>query len=358
MHTKNEQMTKSSSLKLDQGLADAGPLISIVVPAYNVQAIVGECVRSILAQTHRKLEVIAVDDRSTDDTGSILDGIAAEDGRLKVLHLPENIGLHAARGEGLRVATGAFIGFVDGDDIAQPTMFAKLLDALIQKDADIAICGFQEVHAQSRAVQRVVRFPALEHFDTDLLGRYSRGEFRSGVMWNKLYKRELLLPNAMMTIDRSADSGADYIVGVGCFAEARRVVVIPDVELDYLSHPKSMSRASNATKRFVDLLHFYVTSLEVHRSKRTERYWAIDELYARQFRFDSYRVGDKEQFAAYRDELQRSLIRLAEVHPEGIHALMQVHYESGIPSKVMPLRYSLGQVRLAMKDVLRSLRKE
>jgi hypothetical protein len=334
---------------------DRPMLVSVIVPAYNVQGIIGACVASVLAQTHRDLEVIAVNDRSTDDTGKILDALAEEDPRLKVLHLPVNVGLHAARVEGLKVATGTFIGFVDGDDIARPAMFASLANALVQYDADIAICGFSEINAQSREVLRSVRFKALEIHDTDLLGHFASGVFHSGVMWNKLYRRELLLPNAMIPLDRAVDSGADYIVGVGCFADARRVVVLPDVLHEYLSHPQSMSRGASNPARFALLFRCYVACLEAHQHKRIDRYRAIDSLYAWQFRFSGYQVRDRLEFGPHAEGLRSSLLRMAELYPEGVDALVHVYDDSSVISPVMPLRYSLGQVRLAFREVLRSL---
>ena len=335
---------------------DRPMLVSVIVPAYNVEGIIGACIASVLAQTHNDLEIIAVNDRSTDDTGKILDAIAADDRRLKVLHLPQNVGLHAARIEGLKIAMGTFIGFVDGDDIARPAMFATLANALVEHDADIAICGFSEVHAQSREVLRTVRFAAVEVHDTDVLGLYARGVFHSGVIWNKLYRRELLLPNAMVALDRAVDSGADYIVGVGCFAEARRVVVMPDVGYEYLSHPQSMSRVSSNASRFVLLFRCYVACLEAHKHKRNERYRAIDALYAWQFRFNGYQVRDRLELSPHAGDLQKSLQHLAGLYPEGVDALVHVYDDSAEVPPVMPLRYSLGQVRLALREVLRSLR--
>ena len=92
-------------------------LISIIVPAYNIAPFLPRCLDSILAQTHRELEIFVVDDGSTDETGAIVDAYAVRDGRIKPIH-KQNGGVSSARMAGVAAATGEWIGFVDGDDSA------------------------------------------------------------------------------------------------------------------------------------------------------------------------------------------------------------------------------------------------
>ena len=92
-----------------------GPLLSVIVPAYNVECYLGACLSSVVEQSHKNLEIIIVDDGSSDSTGRIADEIAAEDVRVRVIH-KENAGLGAARNSGLAAATGDYVTFVDSDD--------------------------------------------------------------------------------------------------------------------------------------------------------------------------------------------------------------------------------------------------
>ncbi|MDR1953150.1 MAG: glycosyltransferase [Clostridiales Family XIII bacterium] len=101
------------------------PLISVIVPTYNQEDIISRCARSILDQTYRNLEIILVDDGSTDKTGDICDSFACEDQRVHVIH-KENGGTPDARNAGLAAATGDFVGFVDGDDYIAETMYETL----------------------------------------------------------------------------------------------------------------------------------------------------------------------------------------------------------------------------------------
>ena len=115
-------------------------LISIVVPVYNVEDYLPQCIESLLVQTHSNIEIILVDDGSTDSSGSICDSYAARDSRITVIH-QENGGLSAARNAGIQTAKGGYIGFLDSDDFVDKNMFRSLLEAVIYHKADVAACG-------------------------------------------------------------------------------------------------------------------------------------------------------------------------------------------------------------------------
>ena len=115
-------------------------MISVIVPVYNVERYLRRCVDSILAQTCRDLEIILVDDGSTDGCPSICDGYAAADSRVKVIH-KANGGLSDARNAGLEIASGEWVGFVDSDDFIMPEMYETLLRACVEHGVSIAMCG-------------------------------------------------------------------------------------------------------------------------------------------------------------------------------------------------------------------------
>ena len=117
------------------------PTISVIVPVYKVEPYIRKCVDSILGQTFSDIQVILVDDGSPDQCGKICDEYAKQDNRVEVIH-KENGGLSDARNAGMKVATGDLITFVDSDDYVEPAMFEKMLDAMVQSDAEIAYCNF------------------------------------------------------------------------------------------------------------------------------------------------------------------------------------------------------------------------
>ena len=121
------------------------PLVSVIVPTFNIERYIKKCLDSLLSQTLKEIEIICIDDGSTDTSGQILDEYATKDSRIKVIHRI-NGGLSAARNTGLSIAQGQYIGFVDGDDWVNPQMFQELSKALIEHpQSDIAICGVETI---------------------------------------------------------------------------------------------------------------------------------------------------------------------------------------------------------------------
>lgn len=117
------------------------PIISVIVPCYNVEKYIHKCIYSILNQTYKKLEVILIDDGSTDSTGNICDDFQKIDNRIKVIH-KKNGGLSSARNCGLSVCTGDFIAFVDSDDYIKPEMYETLIKIAIDNNLDVIKCNF------------------------------------------------------------------------------------------------------------------------------------------------------------------------------------------------------------------------
>ncbi|WP_407721442.1 glycosyltransferase family 2 protein [Ruminococcus sp. JE7B6] len=118
--------------------------ISVIVPVYNIEKYIVKTVESIRDQTYRNLEIILVDDGSSDSSGRILDEISAQDSRIKVIH-QKNGGVTSARIAGIKIATGEWIGFVDGDDFIEPDMYQRLLENALKYSAQISHCGYQMV---------------------------------------------------------------------------------------------------------------------------------------------------------------------------------------------------------------------
>lgn len=116
-------------------------MISVIVPIYNVEEYVRECIESIIDQVYYDLEIILVDDGSTDNSGIICDNYAKLDSRIQVIH-KLNGGLSDARNAGIEKAQGDWLGFVDGDDFIHPDMFAELYNCIQKKNADVAVCSF------------------------------------------------------------------------------------------------------------------------------------------------------------------------------------------------------------------------
>lgn len=125
-------------------------MISVIVPAYNLENYISRTLDSILAQTYTDFEIIVVNDGSNDNTGNIIDKYAKENpGKVNSIHI-ENSGVTKARLAGIREAQGDWIGFVDGDDVIEPDMYEHLMNNAIQYNADISHCGYRMVFDDGR----------------------------------------------------------------------------------------------------------------------------------------------------------------------------------------------------------------
>ena len=133
-------------------------LISVIVPVYNIKECIGRCVDSILAQTWENLEVLLVDDGSTDGTGELLDEIQKKDGRIRVFH-KENGGSSSARNLGIREAKGAYLGFVDSDDYIAPVMYERLYLAIQETGMPIAQGARSEIDENGNALPDICMPP-------------------------------------------------------------------------------------------------------------------------------------------------------------------------------------------------------
>lgn len=139
------------------------PLISVIVPVYNIKEYLSRCVTSITGQSYEKLEILLVDDGSTDGTGILCDELAKQDQRIRVFH-KENGGSSSARNFGIQNATGEFLGFVDSDDYIEADMYERLVGGIMTSGAEIAQIGRDEVDEAGCKLQNVCVPPADDVF--------------------------------------------------------------------------------------------------------------------------------------------------------------------------------------------------
>lgn len=167
-------------------------LISVIVTAYNIEKYLSRCMDSLLAQTYRNLEIILVDDGSTDGTPEICEEYVRKSNKVTVIH-KENGGPSAARNAGLAIANGEFIGYVDGDDFIEPDMYQDMLSACLKTGAQIAICSYREVGEGSRKntpTGDVIELSRQEALEWYISGHEQYHIYHS--VWSKLFERSLL----------------------------------------------------------------------------------------------------------------------------------------------------------------------
>lgn len=163
-------------------------IISVIVPVYNVEAYLDECVQSLLDQTYPHLEIILVDDGSTDRSGIRCDEFATKDSRIRVIH-QKNAGAAAAKNAGLRIATGSYLTFLDSDDLVEPDAYEHMMAHMQLHDADVVQCGLCNFFADGSKENICPAADAVYTVQEYML-RYTT-DWTAGLMTDKLFRRSL-----------------------------------------------------------------------------------------------------------------------------------------------------------------------
>ena len=227
-------------------------LISVVVPVYNVADDLPRCLDSILAQHYPNIEIITVNDGSSDQSGKVLDEYAQLHPCIHVVH-QKNSGVTSARLRGVAKASGEWIGFVDGDDEIEPDMYERLLRNALEYDVEISHCGYQMIFADGRA-HFFYNTGTLEKQDrmTALRELLSGKRIEPGLC-NKLFHRDLfhgLLHNEMMPANIRINE--DLLMNYYLFSNARQTVFHDWCPYHYIVRSTSASRAKLNDHRIYD----------------------------------------------------------------------------------------------------------
>lgn len=229
-------------------------LISIIVPVYNVEAYLDRCMESILKQTYKRLEIILVDDGSTDSSGEKCDAYAKQDSRIKVIH-KKNGGLSDARNAGLALATGDYIGYVDSDDWIEPDMYQSLYDACAEHDAELAVCryfGEYQDRTEAGGTGKIVPLSRDELLKIYISGNDEYVIYNS--VWSKLFKRELV---ADLIFPKGRNS-EDIMYTTRAFCRLGRAAYIDRCLYHYvLDREGSIMNVSRGERMFRDEIPFW-----------------------------------------------------------------------------------------------------
>lgn len=255
------------------------PRFSIIVPCFKVQGFLRECLDSLLDQSYRDFEVIAVDDRSPDGCGAILDEFAARDERVRVLHLPENVGLGRARNAGMPHATGDYLFFLDSDDTLTPGALRAIADRLAEAgDPDVLVFDYARTYWWGGT-----RRNALAHLLTDVgADPFTAAEHPEildllMVVWNKVYRRDFVEENGFaFPPGYYEDTPWTFPV----MLSARRIATLDRICLNYRQRRQGNILSTTSRKHF-----------DIH------------DQYARVFAF----VDDRPELAGWRPCLHRKM---------------------------------------------------
>ena len=283
------------------------PFISIIVPVYNVEKYLNQCVDSILNQTFADFELILVDDGSKDASPQICDGYLAEDDRVFVIH-QQNSGQVVARKAGLQRAVGEYVFFVDSDDWIELNALEVACQSAKDNDADIVTFGGYFCYSNNR------RLPVNQPIKAGVFDKtgitkeiypkmlYSGRFFYFGIyaaMWNKIFKRSILMPN-MVNVDPRLRIGEDGVTTFATFLDANKICVLDNQHLyDYRDNNHSITR-SYCANQFDNAKLLIQTLRDINKAKNV---YDLSEQIDYYFMYNVYSIFIEEFYYRYKKSL-------------------------------------------------------
>ena len=214
-------------------------LVSVIVPIYNVEKYLKKCIDSIINQTYQNIEVILVDDGSTDNSGKICDEYIEIDSRISVIH-KKNGGLSSARNAGLEKANGKYILFEDSDDYIEENLFQKCIKKMQIEDADICVFGYQKENDDGVIYQKY-KFGEFcvsnEVFENELYKRLIDNSF--GYVWNKIYKLSTIRMGKIIFSDQIVDR-EDMIFNLELLSNIKKIMYLNYMGYHYIQRSNSL----------------------------------------------------------------------------------------------------------------------
>lgn len=205
--------------------------ISVIVPVYNVEKYLKECIESIIKQTYKNIEILLIDDGSTDNSGSICDEYAKKDNRIKVVH-QVNGGLSNARNTGLEESTGEYIMFCDSDDFFTPIACEVLLNEIEDKKADYVIANYQNCSEDSTLWSNpVFSKEKFKNFKLSIKDYKNSFFIMNSGVWNKIFRKSFIDKLNLKFIEKLP--AEDAMFTTYCFIKSKKVYYIDDIVYIY-----------------------------------------------------------------------------------------------------------------------------
>lgn len=247
--------------------------ISIIVPVYNIEAYIGQCLDSCLSQSYSDIEIIIVDDGSTDCSGNLCNQYAKKDKRIRILH-QKNQGLSVARNNAINIAEGEYIVFVDGDDFVSPNLLQISLNALKSSNSDIVFFQYlfcTESKVSSNCSSIVENETMSNENCLELLLQHKLGE----MVWTGLYKRSVI-GNITFPVGKINE---DVYWKYKVIQNAEKIMIISDSLYYYRVRSGSIMQSTFSRKNFNGLYGSYLRALEIGHNYPELKILAISDVW-------------------------------------------------------------------------------
>ena len=228
--------------------------VSVIIPVYNVEKYLNQCLDSICVQTLKEIEIICINDGSTDNSWKILEKYAQNDSRFVIIN-KNNEGVSVARNTGISCAVGEFICFVDSDDYVDKNYLEKLYNAAVEYDCDIACCGFVRFNGIRKSVRKTIsKIRVLKTIEEKIkIEKIPEHNY----IWNKIYRRKSFLEHNLQFVQHRYFEDIEIVIKI--LNSLGDMVTVPDVNYYYRKNPTSIVHTQSPRKR-------------------KDYYWAISEF--------------------------------------------------------------------------------
>ena len=249
-------------------------LISVIIPVFNTKEYLENSVQSVLDQTHHALELILIDDGSTDGSGDLCDSLAKKDGRIKVIH-KANSGQSSARNCGLDIAAGEYVGFVDSDDSILPRMYEELLNNMIRYNAQISCCGTRLIHENGTVSQYCDDTSCFQLFtQREALTAFPDNRMITGSLCDKLFSRDVFKHIRL----KEGSIFEDFLAIPYCLLQSERIIYTAEPLYNYRYTPQSTMRGHRSLKLY-DVIPVCAELVELYKNVCPEALPGMENQY-------------------------------------------------------------------------------
>lgn len=288
--------------------------VSVIVAAYNIEKYIAKCLDSILNQTYKNLEIIVVNDGSSDNTGEIIDKYSEKDTRIKVIH-KKNGGVSSARNKGLDMSTGDYIGFVDGDDIIEPDMYEMLVNNAIKYNADISHCGYKILEADKETLFYDSGKVIVQDRQKGILDLFD-GTMVEPSLCNKIFRKKII---GDVRLDETIKINEDLYFNVVLFDKSSKSVFEDKAKYVYIKRDGSATTSSsNNIRKLTDPRKVYLHIVELFKDDKEILPYAQKMNIERNVNiYNLLTLEKKEEFIKLKDEV-REYIKLNQIKDKRI----------------------------------------
>lgn len=328
------------------------PKVSVIVPIYNVEEYLENCLCSIINQTLKEIEIILVDDGSPDRCPEICDNYALKDSRIKVIH-KKNAGLGYARNSGLNIAQGEFIAFVDSDDFVEVNMFERLYEVAKDYQLDTVYCGFNQYRNGTFYPNSEV--DGFKFFEADKIQREvlmnmiaslpEQKKERTYYMsvWHAIYSAEIIKSNGILFPSERDIISEDIIFDIDYLLNSKRLAYIPDCLYNYRCNNQSLSKKFRRDRN-VKIKYMYESLIQ----KANDLGWDIIDVQRIMRMFIGY--SRNAMIDLCRSDLK--FIEKCNILKEIISDKIWEDILDKYPYKKLPLKYAIYTLLIKYKQIL------